>query len=87
MTVIRPDRQRIPVDQYNEVKAGEDRWPDPEHDEHAPGDWYEVSGANLHVVPVFVGERKHEASPKCWCKPRKDTVERGLYLHHRRAES
>lgn len=90
MSVIRRERQRVSAEDYNRVFDSEDpepRWPDPEDVSKEPGDWYEVEGQNLHVIPVFVGERKHQVSRKCWCKPRRDRVEKRIVIHNRRAEA
>jgi hypothetical protein len=44
-------------------------------------------GGQLHVLPVFEGERTHEASVLCWCNPRPDAKDPRLWIHHRRAEA
>lgn len=43
--------------------------------------------ARIHVIPCFPGERKHEESIDCWCRPRRDIEEPIVVIHERRAEA
>ena len=40
-----------------------------------------------HVIPEFPGEREHEASVLCWCRPRRDEEDPRLVVHDRMAEA
>lgn len=42
---------------------------------------------DVHVLPVFPGEREHPASVDCWCGPRRDVEEPRLVIHERRAQA
>lgn len=45
------------------------------------------SPEDVHVLPVFPGEREHPASIDCWCGPRRDAEEPRLVIHERRAQA
>ncbi len=45
------------------------------------------SSDDLHVFPVFPGEREHDLTVRCWCRPRRDAEEPQLVIHERRAEA
>lgn len=32
--------------------------------------------SQYHVIPAYEGRYLHEANPRCWCRPRLDTVEK-----------
>jgi hypothetical protein len=34
-----------------------------------------------HVVPLY-DLREHEISADCWCRPRKDDEDDGVFIHH-----
>lgn len=37
----------------------------------------------VHVMPVFPGERKHQATDGCWCEPEPDPEEVRTTVHKR----
>lgn len=38
-----------------------------------------------HVLPVFPGERPHDKTMRCWCKPRRDRRDSRMVVHSREA--
>jgi hypothetical protein len=45
------------------------------------------NAGTVHVMPRFPGEREHEESLRCWCRPRRDSEQPHLIVHERRAET
>jgi len=47
--------------------------------------WGGNRSRDLHVMPAFWREKKHDASPECWCEPTVEYVGRTskLWLHRR----
>lgn len=54
---------------------------------HLGPDAIDDSDTDLHVLPEFPGEREHQTSIDCWCRPKRDEQNHRLVVHERRAEA